>query len=226
MSKKYEIFLFDLDGTITDSALGITNSVMYALKKFGIEETDRTKLYKFIGPPLTESFEKFYGFTKEQSLDGVKYYREYYAVKGIFENSVYEGLAETLESLKNEGYILAVATSKPEEYAKRIADKFGFTKYFAGIYGATMDGSLIRKADVIRYALDNLGVERENYDQVVMVGDRNNDIYGAKENGIQVIGVLYGYGDLAELQSAGADYIAKMPEEIAQIIGRCNHERV
>ena len=226
MSKKYEIFLFDLDGTITDSALGITNSVMYALKKFGIEETDRTKLYKFIGPPLTESFEKFYGFTKEQSLDGVKYYREYYAVKGIFENSVYEGLAETLESLKNEGYILAVATSKPEEYAKRIADKFDFAKYFVGIYGATMDGSLIRKADVIRYALDNLGVERENYDQVVMVGDRNNDIYGAKENGIQVIGVLYGYGDLAELQSAGADYIAKMPEEIAQIIGRCNHERV
>ena len=147
-------------------------------------------------------------------------------VKGIFENSVYEGLAETLESLKNEGYILAVATSKPEEYAKRIADKFDFAKYFAGIYGATMDGSLIRKADVIRYALDNLGVERENYDQVVMVGDRNNDIYGAKENGIQVIGVLYGYGDLAELQSAGADYIAKMPEEIAQIIGRCNHERV
>ena len=226
MSKKYEIFLFDLDGTITDSALGITNSVMYALKKFDIEETDRTKLYKFIGPPLTESFEKFYGFTKEQSLDGVKYYREYYAVKGIFENSVYEGLAETLESLKNEGYILAVATSKPEEYAKRIADKFDFAKYFAGIYGATMDGSLIRKADVIRYALDNLGVERENYDQVVMVGDRNNDIYGAKENGIRVIGVLYGYGDLAELQSAGADYIAKMPEEIAQIIGRCNHERV
>ena len=119
-----------------------------------------------------------------------------------------------------------MATSKPEEYAKRIADKFDFAKYFAGIYGATMDGSLIRKADVIRYALDNLGVERENYDQVVMVGDRNNDIYGAKENGIQVIGVLYGYGYLAELQSAGADYIAKMPEEIAQIIGRCNHERV
>mgnify|MGYP000084396567 CR=1 FL=1 len=137
-----------------------------------------------------------------------------------------KGLRRTLESLKNEGYILAVATSKPEEYAKRIADKFDFAKYFAGIYGATMDGSLIRKADVIRYALDSLGVERENYDQVVMVGDRNNDIYGAKENGIQVIGVLYGYGDLAELQSAGADYIAKMPEEITQIIRKCDHERV
>ena len=196
---KYKYILFDLDGTITESGPGIMNSVEYALNKMNREVGER---------------------------DTLKYYREYYAVKGIFENSVYEGLAETLESLENEGYILAVATSKPEEYAKRIADKFDFAKYFAGIYGATMDGSLIRKADVIRYALDNLGVERENYDQVVMVGDRNNDIYGAKENGIQVIGVLYGYGDLAELQSAGADYIAKMPEEIAQIIGRCNHERV
>ena len=200
---KYKYILFDLDGTITESGPGIMNSVEYALNKMNREVGERDTLKKFIGPPLTD-----------------------YAVKGIFENSVYEGLAETLESLKNEGYILAVVTSKPEEYAKRIADKFDFAKYFAGIYGATMDGSLIRKADVIRYALDNLGVERENYDQVVMVGDRNNDIYGAKENGIQVIGVLYGYGDLAELQSAGADYIAKMPEEIAQIIGRCNHERV
>ena len=199
----YKYILFDLDGTITETGPGIMNSVEYALNKMNREVGERDTLKKFIGPPLTESMEKYYGMSEEEALLGVKYYREYYAVKGIFENSVYEGLAETLESLKNEGYILAVATSKPEEYAKRI-----------------------RKADVIRYALDNLGVERENYDQVVMVGDRNNDIYGAKENGIQVIGVLYGYGDLAELQSAGADYIAKMPEEIAQIIGRCNHERV
>ena len=102
MSKKYEIFLFDLDGTITDSALGIT---MYALKKFGIEETDRTKLYKFIGPPLTESFEKFYGFTKEQSLDGVKYYREYYHDKGIYENRVYDGLEEVLKKIERSFFI-------------------------------------------------------------------------------------------------------------------------
>ena len=190
---KYKYILFDLDGTITESGPGIMNSVEYALNKMNREVGERDTLKKFIGPPLTESMEKYYGMSEEEALLGVKYYREYYAMKGIFENSVYEGLAETLESLKNEGYILAVATSKPEEYAKRIADKFDFAKYFAGIYGATMDGSLIRKADVIRYAL---------------------------------IGVLYGYGDLAELQSAGADYIAKMPEEIAQIIGRCNHERV
>ena len=130
MSKKYEIFLFDLDGTITDSALGITNSVMYALKKFGIEETDRTKLYKFIGPPLTESFEKFYGFTKEQSLDGVKYYREYYHDKGIYENRVYDGLEEVLKKINEAGKQAIVATSKPEMFAKQIADYFGFSKYF------------------------------------------------------------------------------------------------
>lgn len=163
---KYKYILFDLDGTITESGPGIMNSVEYALNKMNREVGERDTLKKFIGPPLTESMEKYYGMSEEEALLGVKYYREYYAVKGIFENSVYEGLAETLESLKNEGYILAVATSKPEEYAKRIADKFDFAKYFAGIYGATMDGSLIRKADVIRYALDNLGVERKNYDQV------------------------------------------------------------
>lgn len=155
---KYKYILFDLDGTITESGPGIMNSVEYALNKMNREVGERDTLKKFIGPPLTESMEKYYGMSEEEALLGVKYYREYYAVKGIFENSVYEGLAETLESLENEGYILAVATSKPEEYAKRIADKFDFAKYFAGIYGATMDGSLIRKADVIRYALDNLGV--------------------------------------------------------------------
>lgn len=215
---KYKYILFDLDGTITESGPGIMNSVEYALGKMNREVGDRGTLKNFIGPPLTDSMEKYYGMSEEEALLGVKYYREYYAVKGIFENSVYEGLAETLEALKEEGYVLAVATSKPEEYAKRIADKFDFAKYFVGIYGATMDGSLIRKADVIRYALDDLGVSKEDYDQVVMVGDRNNDIFGAKENRLKVIGVLYGYGDLEELQSAGADNIAETPEDIARII--------
>lgn len=215
---KYKYILFDLDGTITESGPGIMNSVEYALNKMNREVGDRETLKNFIGPPLTDSMEKYYGMSQEEALLGVKYYREYYAVKGIFENSVYEGLEETLKILKEEGYTLAVATSKPEEYAKRIADKFDFAKYFAGIYGATMDGSLIRKADVIRYALDDLGVAKADYGQVVMVGDRNNDILGAKENEIKVIGVLYGYGDLEELQNAGADYIARTPEDIAQII--------
>lgn len=146
MRKKYKIFLFDLDGTITDSALGITNSVMYALKKFGIEETDRTKLYKFIGPPLTESFEKFYGFTKEQSLDGVKYYREYYHDKGIYENRVYDGLEEVLKKINEAGKQAIVATSKPEKYAKIIMDHFHLTQYFACVAGMEMDGGRGTKA--------------------------------------------------------------------------------
>ena len=226
LPKDLRYLLFDLDGTLTDSAEGILRCVQYALEQCGTPEPDAEKLRPFIGPPLLDSFQEFCGMPPARAAFAVEQYRKRFSTVGLLENAVYDGIPELLEKLREHGYVLAVATSKPEEYAKRIADKFDFAKYFAGIYGATMDGSLIRKADVIRYALDNLGVERENYDQVVMVGDRNNDIYGAKENGIQVIGVLYGYGDLAELQSAGADYIAKMPEEIAQIIGRCNHERV
>ena len=226
LPKDLRYLLFDLDGTLTDSAEGILRCVQYALEQCGTPEPDAEKLRPFIGPPLLDSFQEFCGMPPARAAFAVEQYRKRFSTVGLLENAVYDGIPELLEKLREHGYVLAVATSKPEEYAKRIADKFDFAKYFAGIYGATMDGSLIRKADVIRYALDNLGVERKNYDQVVMVGDRNNDIYGAKENGIQVIGVLYGYGDLAELQSAGADYIAKMPEEIAQIIGRCNHERV
>ena len=127
---------------------------MYALKKFGIEETDRTKLYKFIGPPLTESFEKFYGFTKEQSLDGVKYYREYYHDKGIYENRVYDGLEEVLKKINEAGKQAIVATSKPEKYAKIIIDHFHLTKYFACVAGMEMDGGRGTKAQVITYALE------------------------------------------------------------------------
>ena len=117
MDKSFDIFFFDLDGTLTESSLGITNSVIYALKKFGIEETDRTKLYSFIGPPLTDSFEKFCGFTKEQCAEAVRYYREYYREKGIFENHVYDGMEEVLKELKRRGKTLVVATSKPEPFA-------------------------------------------------------------------------------------------------------------
>lgn len=223
---KYKYILFDLDGTITESGPGIMNSAEYALKKMNREVGDRETLRKFIGPPLTESMEKYYGMSREESLLGVKYYREYYEEKGMFENSVYAGIPEILDSLKKEGYILAVATSKPEIYARKIADKFGFTKYFAGVYGATMDEALIRKADVIRHALEEMHVPEEMWNQVLMVGDRDTDVYGAGENNIKVIGVLYGYGDLEELQGAGADYIARTPEDITKIIRECNHERI
>lgn len=220
----YRYILFDLDGTITESAPGIINSACYALEKMGCKVTDKNDLKKFIGPPLNESMEKYYGMTPEDALRAVAYFREYFSVTGIFENSVYEGFLETLDILKAHGKILAIATSKPEEYAKRIADKFGFTDYFEGIYGATMDNSRVHKGDVIHYALESLGLSgnednrSDKLDHVLMVGDRSNDILGAKANGLASMGVLYGYGSREELESAGADYIVETTLDVARII--------
>lgn len=215
---EYRYILFDLDGTITESAPGITNSVAYVLEKMGREVVDKEELKKFIGPPLMDSMKRFYGMTEEEAAQGVVYYREYYADKGIFENSVYEGFMDSLKALKENGKIIIMATAKPEEYAKRIAEHFEFAEYFDGIYGASMDGSRIKKADVIRYALDEFGIENENLGKVLMVGDRNHDILGAKANGLDSMGVLYGYGSRKELEDAGADYIAETTADIAAII--------
>ncbi len=216
MSKIYNTFLFDLDGTITDSAFGITNSVMYALRKFGIEETDRTKLYKFIGPPLTESFEKFYGFTKEQSLEGVRYYREYYQDKGIYENKVYDGLEDVLKKMNDAGKCVIVATSKPEKYAKLIIEHFGLTKYFACVAGMEMDGARGTKAEVITYALEKNHITDKT--KVLMIGDREHDVIGAHKNGLDCLGILYGFGDREELEEAGAEYIRDNVENILEFV--------
>lgn len=216
MSKTYDTFLFDLDGTITDSSVGITNSVMYALKKFGIEETDRTKLYKFIGPPLTESFEKYYGFTKEQSEKGVEYYREYYHDKGIYENQVYDGLETILQKINEAGKQAIVATSKPEKYARIIIDYFHLTKYFAYVAGMEMDGRRGTKAEVITYALEINQITDKS--KVLMIGDREHDVIGAHKNGLDCLGILYGFGNREEFQEAGADYIREKVEDILQFI--------
>lgn len=205
----YQYVLFDLDGTLTDPMLGITNSVMYALEKFGIHEEDRTKLFKFIGPPLRDSFENFYGFDPEQSEQAVKYYRENYSVKGLYENEVYEGIEDCLKALKDKGCHLIVATSKPEEFAVKIIEHFHLDPYFDYVAGATMDQTRNRKADVIAYALDSCHVTDRS--QAVMVGDREHDVFGAAEIGIDSIGVLFGYGDREELEAAGASYIAETP---------------
>ncbi|MDY5846388.1 MAG: HAD family hydrolase [Bariatricus sp.] len=215
---KYKYILFDLDGTITESGPGIVNSVEYALHKLGYEEKDRESLKRFIGPPLTESMMKFYKMTEEQADQGVVYYREYYVKKGIFENSIYDGFIDSIKKLKEAGLTLAVATSKPEKFAKIIADKFDFAKYFACVCGATMDEARINKADVIRYTLDTLGISEEEKKSVLMVGDREHDILGAKANGLDGMGVLYGYGDRKELENAGADYIVNTTNDIADLI--------
>lgn len=214
---KYTTMLFDLDGTLTNPGLGITNSVAYALKKYGIDVKDRTELYKFIGPPLLNSFQDYYGFSEEQAVQAVEYYREYYQKTGIYENYVYEGIPELLKELTAEGITLLVATSKPEPFARLIMEHYHLAEYFTYIAGATMDNKTrVKKADVIRYAMQNC--EAEDNENLVMVGDRKHDILGAKEVGIDSIGVLFGYGDREELEQAGATYIAETVEAIRTCI--------
>ncbi len=212
----YKYILFDLDGTLTDPGLGITNSVMYALRKFGITENDRTKLYKFIGPPLKESFGTFYGFSPAQCELAVRYYREYFTDTGIFENAVYDGIPELLKTLKERGKTTVLATSKPEVFAVRILKHFGLYGHFDLVCGATMDDTRNQKGDIIKYALEQCGVISPS--EAVMVGDRKHDVIGAAENGLGAIGVLYGYGDEDELKKAGAAYIAAVPEDILRYV--------
>lgn len=211
-----EYVLFDLDGTLTDSSEGITKGVMHSLAKFGIREEDPAALYKFIGPPLKASFMKYYGLSEEQAKEALVYYREYYEDKGIFENKVYKGMEDVLIALKQAGRTLVVATSKPEDYAKKVVEHFGISDYFEYIAGGSKDGSRERKADVIEYALESCGMEdKEN---VLMVGDRKYDVRGAAEAGVECMGVLYGFGSRQELEMAGADYIAETVWDISKII--------
>ena len=212
----YNFILFDLDGTLTDPGRGITNSVAYALNKFGITIADKTDLYKFIGPPLTDSFEKYYGFSSEDAVTAVEYYREYFKPKGIYENEIYEGVPELLKTLKENGKAVILATSKPELFAKEILKYFGIDVYFDFVAGATLDKTRTKKGDVIAYALNSLGITDKG--KCLMVGDREQDINGAKQNGIDSLGVLYGYGDMQELTNAKSTYIAETVKDIIKYV--------
>ena len=212
--KKY--IFFDLDGTLTDSAEGITNSVAYVLKHYGISVEDKSTLNVFVGPPLVESFMKYYGFDREQARASVGIYREYFEDKGMFENAVYPGIPELLGSLKKDGYKLYVATSKPEQYSVKIIEHFGLAEYFEMVGGADMNETRVHKGDVIRYVMESCGFTDSS--EIVMVGDRSYDILGGHAEGLKVIGVLYGYGDLKELSQAGADALATTPQEVVELV--------
>ena len=205
--KQYKYLLFDLDGTITDSETGITRCVEYALNHFGIQVNDLRELPPFIGPPLLDSFKDFYNFTDEQAIIATDKYRERYADKGILENELYPGIKELLADAQKNGKTVILATSKPEIFAKRILDHFGLSDYFSFVAGSGLDGSLHTKTDVINYILQSNQIT--NLESVVMIGDRKHDIIGAKNVGIDSIGVLYGFGDYKELSDAGADHIAE-----------------
>jgi phosphoglycolate phosphatase len=213
---RYEYILFDLDGTLTDSGIGITNSVMYALKKYGIEVSDRSELYRFIGPPLWDSFENYYGFSKEEAKTAVEYYREYYRDKGIFENLIYDGFENLLKTLKDNNKILIVATSKSEVFAKQILEHFDIAKHFTYIAGSNLDGTRVKKVEVIKYALESCNIM--DLSKAIMIGDREHDIIGAKEVGINSMGVLFGYGDRNELEKAGADFIVDTVSDIGKVL--------
>lgn len=212
---KYSTYLFDLDGTLTDSGPGIINAVKYSLKKSGDEIPPQSVLLKFIGPPLWESFESLCGFSKEKAETAVKYYREYYRETGLFENTVYDGIPELLKRLKDSGKQLAVATSKPEPFSIRILEHFGLADYFDSITGSNLDGTRKEKSEVVACALERCGVTDKS--SAVMIGDRKHDIIGAHSNGLDCIYVLYGYGNSDEAKEHNAKYIVNSPAEIADI---------
>ena len=212
----YKYVFFDLDGTLTDSGEGIINAAVYALEKYNIEVNDRSELRKFIGPPLQDSFSTDYGFSEDEIEDVIKTFREYYSEKGIFENTIYENIQTVLFELKTRGKKLVVATSKPEVFTKQVLDHFNISSYFDYVSGATLNNEKIKKVDIIRDAICKLGITDKS--KIVMVGDRKLDILGAKENGIDSIGVLWGYGDLLELEKVGPTYIAEKVLDLLEII--------
>lgn len=214
----YKYILFDLDGTITESGPGIMNSVRYAVQKMGCPALPEETLRKFVGPPLADSMQKYCGMTPSEAKKAITLYREYYTSKGMFENSLYPGVEDMLKALKDGGKVLALATSKPELFAKQILKYFHIDDLFTVICGASMDEKLVEKAAIITNALQALGIDETHKKDVLMVGDREHDVLGAKANDLDTLGVLYGYGDLPELQQAGAAYIAQTAGEAADMI--------
>ena len=214
---KYTTVLFDLDGTLVDSGIGVTNSVAYAMEKFGMTPPPRQELYKFIGPPLVQSFKEFCGFDDEKTTLAIKYYREYYSEKGILECTMYEGVLELLESLKRKGYKLALATSKPEIYATQVVKNKGIAPYLDYLGAATTDEKTrATKEAVIEYTLSMC--DEKDRTKILMVGDRHFDINGAKAYGLDSVGVTFGYGDRQELTKAGANYIVDSMQELEKLL--------
>ena len=214
--RAYKTILFDLDGTLTDPKEGITKSVKYALDAFGVKDVSLNDLIKFIGPPLTDAFVEFYGFSEEEAKQLLIKYRERFAEKGIFENRLYDGIKPLLEDLKKRGKIIVLATSKPTVYAKQILEHYDIIEHFDIIIGSYLDGRRTKKGDVIQGVIDALG--DNDTSKMLMVGDRKHDVEGAAEHGIDCAGVAFGYGGREELMKAGAAYIVGTVNELQALI--------
>jgi len=212
---KYTHAFFDLDGTLTDSAPGIINSVAYALRKLGIQVPPKDQLTCFIGPPLSWSFSTYFGLNEAEAQRAVDTYREYYRAGGMLENSVYDGIPALLSRLKNDGIVCVVATSKPHIFANRILEHFSLNGYFSLVSGPELDGTRGEKDKVIAYALDRLGLHDTS--KVLMIGDREHDVLGAKKISMDCAGVLWGFGSEDELVRAGATYLCHTPSDVAEL---------
>lgn len=209
--------LFDLDGTLTDPKEGICKSVQYALACMGIEEPNIDVLEPYIGPPLKDSFMEYHGLNEEDAERAIEHYRVRFRDKGIFENMLYPGVKEMLGTLTEKGQTLAIASSKPEIYVRRILEHFGIAEYFQVVVGSELNGERSRKEEVVEEALRQLAELSEGNltrDNTVMVGDRKFDIQGAKEHDIIGVGVSFGYAPKGELEAEGADYIASSMERL------------
>lgn len=218
----YQCILFDLDGTLTDPMAGITGCVQYALHKMGIEEPDLNKLKPFIGPPLLDSFHEFYGMDEKQGRLATEYYRERFSAVGLFENEVYPGIPELLQNLRDMGKVLAIASSKPTIYVKRILEHFGILDYFSIVVGSELDGTRTRKEEVVEETLHQIHTlfPEITKQEMAMVGDRKFDVEGARQYGLAAIAVSYGYAPEGELQAAGADAIVDSVEELGLALMR------
>ncbi len=208
---KYKNILFDLDGTLTDSKPGIVKSVQYALRCCGIDEPDLEKLTSFVGPPLYKSFMSYLDCSEEDAKEVVECYREYYAETGLYENALYEGIDVLLYNLKEKGYKIILASSKPRIFVKRVLSYFRIMRYFDIVEGSELDGKNTDKAELIAHILEKWNLKVE---ECVMIGDRMHDIQGAKANGMDSIAVGYGYGTQDELSGAAPTHLFSTIEEL------------
>lgn len=211
--------LFDLDGTLIDSSEGITKSTQYALAHYGIIENDLSKFYKFIGPPLVASFKKYYDFSEEQAVEAVAVYRERYNKIGLFECSLYPGVQECIEKLKAQGYLIGMASSKPEVSCRRILEHFGILELFDDVVGATFDGRIDTKEEVLNEVMRRWSDVPK--DEMCLIGDTMFDVEGANQVGIRTVAVTFGFGDVEQMVKAGAvaicEDMTKLPEIVAAL---------
>ncbi|WP_341479089.1 HAD family hydrolase [Heliobacterium chlorum] len=229
---RYGLLLFDLDGTLTDPKIGITKSVQYALRKYGIVEENLDNLVKFIGPPLIDSFMEFAHFDEATARQAVEYYREYFSVYGLYENALFPQIPELLAGLKQSGKELLVATSKPTVFAEKILEHFHIGVYFSAVIGSNLDGTRCAKDEVIEYALSIAGQGNDSsvyakgggrpFGNALMIGDRKHDIIGAQKNNIDSVAVTYGYGSLEELEKAKPTYMVHSVDELIACFLRAN----